>query len=793
MKYDIKEHSLIVLKDGFKNTFLKDFREKLGLYDIKVMELSELKKKFYFDYTKKTVYYVHKNYNVIGEIAQIYVENLYFIDRANTGDEKVNFLSTLKRELVDKRLLKIDSTFRNSLKNFEVVLFDLKNVDNFHENMFADIAKITKVTAIDDDRGTETAKRLYRLANKEEEVSFVASEIVNLIKSGIPIDHIKLANVNKDYHFVLKRTFEDFKIPLELPNEESIASTILVSKFKELFSNDIKSTFESLKEYVKDTKDQKVFDKLIDVVNEYTWCDDYMEVKDFIFQDIAKVKVPNNIYKNAVKTVDFMSEKIKDEDYVFLLNFNEGVIPTNKKDEDYLDDQTKLALGLSDSIDLNKKSIEEVRTKIALAKNLVVTLSKTDLNGELYISNAYTEELFDESNAPRISFCHSNSYNKRVLLKEKDENKKYGTISRLLTTLEAHYKDVPYDTFDNKFKGINEEHLNDYLDNKLTLSYSSMDTYYKCAYRYYLSNIIKVDKFEDTFEIVVGNIFHEVLSKCFKTPFDFESAWQKAIEHQEYDFKNMEKFYLGMLKGELAFIIDTINRQKEYCSLDEALYEQKIIVPLDDKGDVIFKGFVDKILYGEFEGKKIAAIVDYKTGNPELSLDNVIYGLDMQLPIYSYLIENFEPLKGAEIGGFYLQKILSNTNDQNKKIESLKLQGYSNSDVEILKYVDKSYEDSHMIKSLKMGPNGFYNYAKILSTDQIDKLNEIVKQKIQEAAKDIKSAKFDIDPKQIDDKLVGCKFCKFKDICYMTAKDIVIKEKKTKDDFLGGEKNANVD
>ena len=50
-------------------------------------------------------------------------------------------------------------------------------------------------------------------------------------------------------------------------------------------------------------------------------------------------------------------------------------------------------------------------------------------------------------------------------------------------------------------------------------------------------------------------------------------------------------------------------------------------------------------MYGNFEDGKIAAIVDYKTGNPELNIDNAIYGLDMQLPVYAYLIKKFEPLK----------------------------------------------------------------------------------------------------------------------------------------------------
>ena len=52
---------------------------------------------------------------------------------------------------------------------------------------------------------------------------------------------------------------------------------------------------------------------------------------------------------------------------------------------------------------------------------------------------------------------------------------------------------------------------------------------------------------------------------------------------------------------------------------------------------------------------------------------------------------------------------------------------------------------------------------------------------------------FDINPKQVGyapDSLVGCKFCKFKDICFMDNKDIVILKEEKDLSFLGGEEDA---
>jgi ATP-dependent helicase/DNAse subunit B len=156
----------------------------------------------------------------------------------------------------------------------------------------------------------------------------------------------------------------------------------------------------------------------------------------------------------------------------------------------------------------------------------------------------------------------------------------------------------------------------------------------------------------------------------------------------------------------------------------------------------------------------------------------------MQLPVYVFLIKNSNLFNNVIIGGFYLQKILNNYQSLEDKKKSLKLQGYSNLDINILNEVDSSYEDSNMIKSLKTTKDGFSRYAKVLDNSQIDKLSDIVKENIINASKDILDGKFDINPKEIKNDIVGCKYCPYKDICFMDNSDIITLEEK---ELFGGE------
>ena len=146
-----------------------------------------------------------------------------------------------------------------------------------------------------------------------------------------------------------------------------------------------------------------------------------------------------------------------------------------------------------------------------------------------------------------------------------------------------------------------------------------------------------------------------------------------------------------------------------------------------------------------------------------------------------------EEFKDTKVGGFYLQKILSNTSNKDKRVDSLKLQGYSNSDINILEKVDNSYENSKIIKSMKVTSNGFSSYTKVLSNEEMDILLDFVDDKIRNAAKNIMDAKFDINPKEIGGKMEGCKYCKFTSICHRTNKDIVKLKSAKKEDILGGE------
>ena len=93
--------------------------------------------------------------------------------------------------------------------------------------------------------------------------------------------------------------------------------------------------------------------------------------------------------------------------------------------------------------------------------------------------------------------------------------------------------------------------------------------------------------------------------------------------------------------------------------------------------------------------------------------------------------------------------------------------------------------------SMKLTKDFSYShYTKVLSTKEMDKLTEITENKINEGAKLITDANFDISPKKIGKTNYGCTLCQFKDICFHTNDDIVELDPLDLDDILERPKKA---
>lgn len=632
---------------------------------------------------------------------------------------------------------------------------------------------------------------IWEFDTLEDEVSFLADSICELIKKGISLQQIKICGAHDEYQNTIKRIFAWYHIPVLL-NEHTLYQTKIGLDFLKNLTDQKEENLKYLEEHysLNNPVHLDIYRRIIKILNQYTWCPSLVKVKDFIKNDFQKENL--NLTENTIGIgfIQTLAEANCDE-YIFLVGFNQGEIPRTIKDEDYFNDTLKEKLGLETTKELNYNNYSKWLEDISHLKNLIISTKKMSSSGVCYISSL-NDDLQLKINHSKPNYQNSELHNQLKLAEKIDLLVKYNEIDSDLGKLYHHYPDFPYATFQSNYTQIDPEKIKQYINNQLTLSYSTLNTYYQCSFRYYLANVLKLNIYEETFYTILGNLFHYVLSVCFKENFNLEKEYKAYLEKCTYQFNSREKYFLDTLKKELEFIIKTIKEQQNTSTLTKLFLEQRVEVDqsrLDMK--ITFKGFIDKIMYNE--DKNLIAIIDYKTGSPDLNLNHIIYGLDLQLPIYIYLAKHKYP--SARIAGFYLQKILNTEiicdhkhTYEALKQEKLKLQGYSNSNVEVLEQFDSSYNESKVIKGMRTTSKGVAS-KKVLDDEKIEKLEQIVKEKIEEAISGILSANFEINPKRIEMNNLGCEFCQFKDICFMSEKNIQnLKEYKNME-FLGGDDN----
>lgn len=779
---NLKDNTLLIIPNHLKETILLSFCDELK--NIKIMTESEFLKKYYFDYDLETIYYLMNKYKLKYEVVLIYLKNLYYVENKEYSNEKLNKLVEIKKELEEHNLLKYKPLFLNKLKSMNIVFYNFYDLDKFYLNLIDNLKKITSVEVINEENNCYYEHKIYEFKNAEEEVEFVATKICELVLSGVNINNIVLLNNSDIYTNHIKRIFKYFSIPINIKDNNSLLGTKMGTFFLENINSDISKTFELLEINfdLKNSLNLEIYNRLITISNKFSFVSDYMEIKELLKVELLNTKLSDVILDEAVK-VEVLEDYIpNDNEYVFLLGFNQGECPKNLKDEDYINDLLKVKLNLSTTTSKNIIHNKKIISIIKNAKNLWITYKLNGEQGSLTVSSLNEKLNYEVIHNIKISYNYSNLNNNLKLARYMDDYLKYGSKNEDLDLLNNTYKNNVYRKYDNKFNGIKKTSEN------ITLSYSSMDNYYKCSFKYYISSILKLNCYEETFMTYIGSLFHYVLSK--KDNLSLEDSITEFMNNNPKEFTNKENFFLEKLKKDLEFILDVIKKQEDYTNFHNALYEKYIEIP---KGYDKFIGIVDKILLND--NKTLGAIVDYKTGNPSLELNYIEYGLGLQLPIYLYLINKINP--DIEIVGFYLQKILPSLITRNplkditsQKRDLLKLQGFSLSEEEKLSEFDKTYIDSELIKSMKVGNNGFYAYSKTLTKNNMENIVKIIDQKIDEALTNIHNNNFDINPKVINNKNIGCEYCKFKDICYMTEKDIVRLKDIDNLDFLGGDNNA---
>lgn len=755
------DYDLIITNQATKINILKNYSLNKQFLKAKIVTLTEFKNEFYGSVKKSAYKKIIEHLNISISIIDTIIKNAYF------DKELWKYLKT--NDLVD-----YNPRFMTKIKKILII-------DVFLDKYILDDLNKYEITFNNDFKDNVNDK-IYEFDFLDDEISFVACRILDLLKANISVNNIKLVNVNDDIITSVKRIFELYGLNIASKDKNSIFNTRSVQKFVNNFLDvDINLNLNNIHNI-------EIKNKVIEVINDFELSNESELDLQVLKYALKKCYFKNINYKKEIQLIE-IEDIINNDDYYFVLGVNEGVLPKVVKDDDYLDDLQKLKLGINTSLQINKYNSDIVYNKLIYTNNLVASYHLKSYFNEYMPSHII--RLANLKVIKNSKILNTYSFSKNVLDYGimMDKLLKYNDRDENLNSYYSTYKTLDYNGYNNDFTGLNSDKLKDYLHNKLLLSYSSLDNYFHCGFKYYIKNILKLEPYEETFAIMIGNLFHLCLSKMYDETFDFESEYTNFLSSK--NLSNEDKYYSAKLKKDLKFVIDVIKEQESHSKLCQTMTEKKIFVDLSNDVKVTFMGVIDKIKYKDDEYGRTLAIIDYKTGNLETCLDNINYGFHLQLPVYIYLSK--KEFKSVNIVGFYLQRILNQPSvdeDQSDYVKKLKLDGFTINEEQMVSLFDDTYLNSQVVKSLRMSSNGWYKSAKVLSENDINHISLLTDKLINDASLNILNSKFDINPKRVDNDLIGCQYCKFSDICYVKEENVVNLKNTKLEDILGGDNNA---
>lgn len=738
----------------------KDFKNYMFL------TYQELKNKLTFTIDKKAIIKIMDKYKVNYFMAKEYLDAVKLIENKTYNIPKLDSLVSIYKYLEENNLIIRDKFFKIRLSNCPLTFIN-PNHNKDYEKVKNEVSKHTTVYEINSFNKRLYIPDVYEFNTILDEASFIFNKIIDLVNQGVSLNNIYIIN-NEEYRYIFKRLARNYQVSVNFNSNENILSSNIVKDFiNECY---YKETFKEVLESLNDS--DPLFSKIVSVINNYGLTNlkpvTCIELLKCVFKEI---KYPAIKY---VEAVNFISNKaiLNEDEYVFYPGFNLGTIPRIYKEEAFLNDKLLELLDGNPSYINNQNEKESTINFITLNKNVYITYKK--MNGTKKVEpSLLIEELGLKSLKPNIELGYSKIEDDLRLTGHYDKLIKYNESNELLD--KYGIQDVSYKTYNHKFKGVDKGLIDKrYSERKLNLSYSSMKLFYQCPFYFFAEKVLDLGEYETTLATRLGTYSHAVLERSYQDDFDFEGVVEEEISKNAVDSKDV--FFFNQMK---SFLANTISYNKEFESKTIFTnYDLEKNIKLDFN-TFTFEGFIDKVMYHIDGYDAYAVIIDYKTGSDVATLDNIEYGLNLQLPVYMLLLKNNELFKGKNLHiiGFYLQKVKIVLFNDKKDIDSqirdnLKLQGFTVRDIKLINMFDPGFEKSEYIKSLStLKDGGFGRYAKLFEKEDQDKIINLTNDLIVKAGSSILNGEYKIEPKKIDGKNISCTFCKYKDLCYMSYED----------------------
>lgn len=355
---------------------------------------------------------------------------------------------------------------------------------------------------------------------------------------------------------------------------------------------------------------------------------------------------------------------------------------------------------------------------------------------------------------------------------------------------------------------FNDEVSSRIFSGNIALTQSRIESFTSCPFKYACSYIFKIPEVrDDRYNTAdIGTFIHSILEQYFKLAYEKGTVITKQRSPEVVDsiINNYIKASLGsesMMNARTRALFRRLRRtalalvcdiEDEFSQSDfrPSCFElgigtkqdsgvEPISVPLNEKDSAFVYGFIDRVDTCNIDGDTYVRIVDYKTGDHTLKLDDVKKGKNLQMLLYLFSIcsGGNERLKnqvgcegelrpaGVEYYMAHAPRTVIRTEDEIKRLidQSVPAQrrGFVLNDSRVLSALDKSENGIW----LPLADDKKEAKPALITTDQFTELESSVRGVLSDIGRSMKSGECSTYRGRADSNDSPCRYCAYRSIC----------------------------
>lgn len=528
---------------------------------------------------------------------------------------------------------------------------------------------------------------------------------------------------------------------------------------------------------------------------------------------------------------------------IYIVGTNDGILPRASSTQGIFSDSDRETLAEKDLVlskDSRARAFYEqfyVYNALTIGKNfLTVTYPTADAEGKSLRPSIIISRL--KKLFPKLTEEISQSYLEKGSPGRQDISSEREAFRQLIGEMRRRKEGLPVDSvwkevytrfqaspkyrdrlarveeglrFSNSPAELKANHMDELYGRNLTLTVSKLERYNQCPFAYFVRYGLRAEKRKEYIMDTpdMGILVHEILDGFTKRLSSENLDWkdvtesytrrtvdelmEQSLSEKENHILSSSKRY-GHVAGKIRRLITSsvgVIKDQILRGEYEPLYTEidfgpgaiipPVILAIDEEHSVSLKGRIDRVDVLREYDRNYIRIIDYKTGSKELTLNDIVHGLQMQLLVYlDVILRNADKiLKGQTLPGAVLYFIVKRPIIENgalmseevledKVLHALKLKGLILEDAHVVRSMDRDMADVSLVIPARIKEDQVTGVGNVkdlvISGDQFNDLRNYVTETIRSVCSNLIQGDISITPVRQGDT-TACKFCDYRSIC----------------------------